>query len=211
MEDDGESVVDENYFKQIVAKALLFRTAEKLFSVQELEGYRANCVAYAVAWMAGRSARRIDLSRIWQDQRLSPALCDALKLVCKAAHEHITGQVGNPGEASKKDECWEAFRNKEIDMGEAWRKELSDTPFIAVNTEECALAREWERLRHHFLNDGRSIGELEALTGKNWMPSRRREIVSSYAECSWDKLRLKQGIGLKKSRGLVEIFSAAAG
>jgi hypothetical protein len=210
MEDHGEPVLDENYFKQIVAKALLFRTAEKLFSVQELEGYRANSVAYAVAWMAERSGRRIDLSRIWQEQRLSPALCDALKLVCKAAHEHITGQVGNPGEASKKDECWEAFRRKNIEVDEAWGKELSDTAFNVINTEEDAQAREWERVRHQFLNDDRSICGLEALTGKNWMPSRRRELVSSYAECSWDKLRSKQGIGLKKSRGLVEIFSAAA-
>lgn len=207
MEDDGEPVVDENYFKQTVAKAILFRTAEKLFSVQELEGYRANSVAYAVAWMAARSGRRIDLSRIWQEQRLSPTLCDALKIVCKAAHEHIIGQEGNPGEASKKDECWEAFRNKDIDIGEAWRKELSDTAFIVINTEDDALAQEWERVRHQFINDRRSIGELEAL---NWISARRHEPIYSYAECGWDKLRSKQGLGLKKSRVLVEILSAAA-
>jgi hypothetical protein len=52
MEEEGAPVVDENYFKQMVAKAILFRTVEKLFSVQELEGYRANSVAYAVAWLS---------------------------------------------------------------------------------------------------------------------------------------------------------------
>ena len=34
---------------------------------------------YAVAWMAERSGRRLDLNRTWQEQRLSPALCEAMK------------------------------------------------------------------------------------------------------------------------------------
>ena len=54
MEDEGEPLVDLNYFQQLVAKAILFRTAEKVFSAQELEGYRANSVAYAVSWLAER-------------------------------------------------------------------------------------------------------------------------------------------------------------
>lgn len=42
------------------------------------------------------------------------------------------------------------------------------------------------------------------------MSSRRREPVYFYAEMNWDKLRGMRNMGLKKIRGLVEIFSAAS-
>ena len=209
MDDDGEPVVDQNYFKHVVAKAILFRTAEKLFSAQELDGYRANSVAYAVAWLAERSGRRIDLGRIWEDQRLSQALCDALKVACAAAHEHITTQEGNPGEASKREPCWEEFRGIDLPTGEDWRKELAEAPFVPANTEEEALAQEWENVRQRFANDSRTMGELEACTGKVWVNKRRGDPVYSYAEKTWRQLRTEPGLGLKKLRGLVELFSAA--
>jgi len=43
-----------------------------------------------MAWLAEQSGRRIDLDRIWDEQRISQALCDAVKVVCAAAHRHIT-------------------------------------------------------------------------------------------------------------------------
>ncbi|MCI0536496.1 MAG: AIPR family protein, partial [Verrucomicrobiales bacterium] len=182
MEEDGEPVVDQNYFKQAVAKAIFWRTAEKLFDTLELDGYRANSVAYAVAWLAEESKRCIDLDRIWDNQRISEALCDALKVVCASAHKHITSQDGNPGEASKRESCWEEFREMKMPGPKAWRDELCKTAFIVANTEEEALAAEWERVRHQFINDSRTMGELEALTGKVWVVTRRGDPAYFYAE-----------------------------
>lgn len=209
MEDEGAPVIDENYFKQMVAKGIIFRTVEKLFSVEKLEGYRVNSVAYAVAWLVKRSGQRIDLMRIWQDQRISTVLFDTLKIVVKAAHAHINDCPDNPGEWSKKDECWNAFRERSIPVGDAWRDELSETAFIEINSEDQALEQEWERIRPQLVNDFRTLGELEALTGKVWIAKRRNDPAYKYLECSWQMLRGKQGMGLKKLRGLVEIMSAA--
>ena len=210
MEEDGEPVVDQNYFKYAVAKAILWRTAEKLFDTLELDGYRANSVAYGMAWLAEESKRCIDLDQIWENQRIDESLCDALKVVCAAAHRHIVSQDGNPGEASKRESCWEEFRGKSFPEPKAWREELSNTAFIVANTEEEALSAEWERVRHEFINDPRTMGEIEALTGKVWVSSRRGDPVYVYAERNWDKLRWMRGMGLKKVRGLVEILSSAA-
>jgi hypothetical protein len=55
LEDDGEPEVNLDYFRHAVAKAILWRTAEKLFDTLDLEGYRANSVAYAIAWLEGIS------------------------------------------------------------------------------------------------------------------------------------------------------------
>jgi hypothetical protein len=210
MEEDGEPEVNQDYFRHAVAKAILWHTAEKLFDTLDLEGYRANSVAYAVAWLAEKSGRRIDLNRIWTEQRLSPALCEALKTVCKEAWEHLNHQQGNLGEASKKAECWEAFRQKEIALPGDWQAELAAAPFIAPRSEEEALAATWEQLRPKFLGDARTLEGLEAYTGREWVRSRRRDMVSSYAVLTWEQLRQRPGLGLKKIRALVEMFAIAA-
>ena len=210
MEDDGESEVNQAFFRYTIAKAILWRTAEKLFDTLELEGYRANSVAYALAWLSEKTGRRLDLDRIWNEQRLSPSLCETVKAVCNVAWEHLTNRQGNVGEASKKAECWDAFRNKEIALGQEWKAELAANPFVAPRTEEEALAADWERLRRSFTDDARTIEGLEAYTGKEWVRTRRRDAVSSYAVLSWDQLRQRPGLGLNKIRSLIEILTIAA-
>jgi len=189
MEDNGEPVVDQNYFQHAVAKAILWRTAEKLFDTLELDGYRANSVAYAMAWLADHSNRCIDLEHVWDEQRITPALCDALKAVCAAAHRHITSQDGNPGEASKRETCWGEFRQKELSEPQEWRGELAKTAFVIATSEEQVLSAAWERVRHGFVKDSRTIGELEALTGKVCARIRKGEAICSFAEMPWDQLQ----------------------
>ncbi|MBI4324662.1 MAG: AIPR family protein [Chloroflexi bacterium] len=210
MEDDGEPEVNLDFFRHTVAKTILWRTAEKLFDTLDLEGYRANSVAYAMAWLAEKSGRRIDLYRIWNEQRLSPALCETVKAVCSVAWEHLNHQQGNVGEASKKAECWQSFRSKEIALGQEWRAELAERPFVTPRSEEEALAAEWERLRHRFITDIRTIEGLEAYTGKEWVRTRRNDPISSYAVLTWEQLRQRPGLGLKKIRALVEMLAIAA-
>ena len=210
MEDDGEPPVDLNFFKQTVAKGILWRRAEKLFDTLNLEGYRANSVAYAVAWLAEKSGRRIDLNRVWNEQRITPALCEAVKTVCNAAWEHLNHQQGNVGEASKKADCWESFRKKDVALSQDWEAELSDQAFVAAHSEEEALAAEWERRRHAFISDTRTIEGLEAYTGKEWIRTRRRDTVSSYAALTWEELRRKPGLGLVKIWRLLEMLAIAA-
>ena len=208
-EDDGEPLVDLNYFKHVVAKAILFRTTEKLVSAQEFGGYRANIVAYTIAWLAEKSGRRIDLERIWNEQHLSPALCEAITEACKAANKHLLAQSGNVGEASKRTECWDEFRKMKLKLSDAWEGEWAATAFVAPTNEEEVLAAEWEKMRHKFAQDARTIEGLEAFTGKVWVSSKRRDLVASYATMTWEQLRMKPGLGLKKLRILVEMFASA--
>ena len=209
MNDEGEPVIDQNHFKHMIARAILFRTTEKLFTALDLTGYRAQSVAYSVAWLAEHSGWRINLDGIWETQHLSPALCDALKIVCAAAHKHITAQDGNPGEMSKRETCWNEFNRQELPVGDAWCRELVDAPFFPLNSEDAALASEWESVRHQFAGDARALAELEALTGKTWIASRRREPICRYTDRSWEKLQAMPGLGPKRIRGLVEMISAA--
>lgn len=210
LEDNGEPSVDLNYFKHAIAKAILFRTAEKLFSSLALEGYRANSVAYAVAWVAQWSQHRINLTTIWDQQRVPPLTQEAIKSACDAAHRHITQTGGNVGEWSKKSECWESFRTQEIAVSAGWNSEWADEPFLLSQTNGDSLAKDWETVRIGFLNDDRTLGELEALTGKQWMARYRGELVRKYTVRKWIELKGAGGRRLKNVRDLVELLVAAA-
>ena len=210
LEDDGEPAVDLNCFKYTIAKAILFRTAEKLFSALALDGYRANTVAYALAWLAAHSQHRMDLPRIWEEQRVPPATQEMIKVACQSAYQHLTQTSGNVGEWSKKAECWEGFRTQELAANPGWEREWADAPFLSGPTELDAVAQEWERLRTHFLEDPRTLGELEALTGREWSAARRGDEARLHAARKWEELKGPGGRRYRNIRAFVELFSAAA-
>lgn len=130
LEEDGEPPVDRRFFEQVVARVILWRSAEKLFDTLGKVGYRAQSVAYAVAWLAERSHRRLDLERIWRDQRLAIELSEALLVACREAHEYLTGLEGNVGEGSKKPDTWNGFREKELEVGNGWIEGLMSGPAV---------------------------------------------------------------------------------
>ena len=213
-EADGEPPVDETYFRRLIGKAKLFREAEKLVSAQGLVGYRANTVTYSLAWLVEKSGRRIDLDRIWKEQRLPQGLCEAIATVCRAAHTHIldvapTFGRGNANEGTKKPECWEVFRNMPITLPPAWETEWSVEPFQITRVDDTALAQEWDRLRPHFHSDYRTLGELEVSTGKPWFANRRQEPVSVYAVMTWEQLCGLRSFAAGKRRKLMDIMTAA--
>ncbi|HVT90637.1 MAG TPA: AIPR family protein [Tepidisphaeraceae bacterium] len=130
LEDDGQPSVDHGFFEHVVARAVLWRSSERLFDTLELEGYRANSVAYAVAWVAEASGRRLDLDRIWKEQRVPDDVSAALLVACRAAHVFLTGRPGNIGEASKKPETWADFRSMKLDVGDTLNKGLRQSAAI---------------------------------------------------------------------------------
>ena len=76
------------------------------------------------------------------------------------------------------------------------------------------MAAEWNRVRHYFISDARTIGELEAISGRVWMNTRNGDPAYFYAEKTWEQLRTEklkksQRLGLVTLQGLVELFSAA--
>ena len=140
---------------------------------------------------------------------MPPGLCDAIPVVLKEAHAFLLRQTGNPSEAAKRSDCWEDFRQRNIRLNETWERELAAAPFITVSTDGELLAAEWERLRHPHTTDVRTMEALEAYTGKSWVKSKRRELVSSYASLTWEQLLMRPRVGRKAARELVEMFAAA--
>ncbi len=87
----------------------MFRTTEKIVQAGQFGGYRADIVTYTIARSAHDTAQRIDLDRIWRDQRLSPVLAAAIDDLCARVYEVITHpvRVANVTEWAKRPELLE--------------------------------------------------------------------------------------------------------
>jgi len=117
--DSGRPAPDARWFERLVAKAILFRSAEKIVSAEQFGGFRAQIVTYSLALLAHKTAQRIDLEAIWQRQQISETLRDAIAIVSRRANEHIIHPPPNrknPGEWCKQKDCWETFCALEIKM-----------------------------------------------------------------------------------------------
>jgi len=114
----GDFAIDQTYFYRLIAKAILFRQAEKIVAMQKFGGYRANVVTYTLAYICHRTAGRIDLDRIWQQQGIKRELRDTIEYVSHRVHEVIISPPGgkNVTEWCKRLECWTRVRELMIDL-----------------------------------------------------------------------------------------------
>lgn len=117
---------DQEYFENLVAKAVLFRHSERLIGALKLGGYRSQTVAYTLARLLHATAQRIDLRAIWRSQGLSPALSAAIEDLSPRVHARILASAGsrNVGEWAKKEHCWDAVREMEWEAPNSLTAEL---------------------------------------------------------------------------------------
>lgn len=120
--------INEAWYRNLVAKAIIFRRLEKLVSAQEWYegGYRANIVTYAIAKVthdAREVGKVVDLSRIWRAQAVPSSLEYALLVAAAEAQEIITNPpegVRNMSEWAKTQACWKAFSERKLAYGDAF-------------------------------------------------------------------------------------------
>lgn len=125
--DKAPEIFNESYFKRAVARALIYRTTERLVSSQPWYngGYRANIVVYTLA-VLGEIAKRkklyFDFLSIWKKQDVSPTLKESISIIAYAVKEDITNPpsgISNVSEWCKKEGCWDRIKLRidEIEAG----------------------------------------------------------------------------------------------
>jgi len=126
--EDNPPSVDTRYCQHLIALAILFRSTEKIVTSHNFRGYRPNVVTYTIARLAVATEQRIDLDRIWREQRLSDALTSAISDLCVPVRELIidTERGANVGEWAKRPECWNVIQSLDWDPPDDLTAELVD-------------------------------------------------------------------------------------
>lgn len=133
---DDLSWVNEKYYMDLIAKAITFKTTEKIVSnqrwYQEIKAYRANIVTYALAMIANKincdyPKLAIDWKRIWNSQALYPEFEKQLEHTTREAYDFITREdrpTQNVTEWCKRDECARKALALNIELSEEFLKTL---------------------------------------------------------------------------------------
>jgi len=101
---------NDSYFKELVARLIIFRTTQRLARERKIGAYRANVVTYAVAYLANRVGLDLDLKAIWEKQAVPKPIEDAISSMLEPIGGLIVETAGtrNVTEWAKRDECWRA-------------------------------------------------------------------------------------------------------
>lgn len=125
--DDGvwaknSSEINGKYFKELVAKAILFKETEKHVSSYDwykvVKAYRANIVTYTIALLenkAKKMKKTIDLNRIWLNQALYPSLIEQIGVTTKQVYDFLIRddrETQNVTEWAKKENCWKRAKDE---------------------------------------------------------------------------------------------------
>lgn len=123
---------NKRYYTETIAKAIVFREAERIVTEQDWYqgGYRAQVVAYAIAKIAHDVAemeRAINFESVWRKQDLSSAFKDALIVAAKASHDVLVATppgMSNVTEWAKQQACWNRVTSLSIKYPKAFANEL---------------------------------------------------------------------------------------
>ncbi len=126
-------MVDKDFCRHLIAKAIVFRHIDKIVAKQAFGGYKANIVTYTIAKLVAATDGRINLDKIWREQALSTALAAAAAEISGLAQKVITNPPvsrSNVGEWAKRQECWDEL--KAVELGQfllTWNRN-----FVEVDT-----------------------------------------------------------------------------
>jgi hypothetical protein len=124
---------NEEYFRNIVSRIIIFRAGEALVSRQDwyVVGYRAIIVTYTLAKLAHaiHAAKRgvVDLRRIWKQQDVYPELERQFVSVARDVFETLnTAQEAqqNLTQWAKRQGCWELIRVSPLKLSEDFLETL---------------------------------------------------------------------------------------
>ncbi len=119
---------DSQYFEDVVSKGILFRSAEKIYGVKpnSIGDLRYVTVPYALSLLSYATENKLDLYRIWKNQRISEALTQVLyELMVKVeAHIKKTAPGALYGEWAKKEDCWNDLKQQDFKID--YKKLLKD-------------------------------------------------------------------------------------
>jgi len=124
--DKDDKDFNELWFKQAIAKAIIFREVDKMiFKSPWYQGYKANIVTYTIAKLCFM-LRNMDLTlnylAIWEKQEVPGALMAQMDVIAEQVNEVILypeeGITSNSSEWAKKLKCWESVMGLHVGMSE---------------------------------------------------------------------------------------------
>ncbi len=115
-----EKKLNNVYFEDCIAKAIIFKTSEKIYGVKpnSIGDMRYVTVPYTISLFNLLTDNQLDLYKIWKNQSISESLKDLFYEMMIKIELYIkeTAPGGLYGEWAKKEECWLKVKENNFDF-----------------------------------------------------------------------------------------------
>ncbi|MDR1007327.1 MAG: AIPR family protein [Campylobacteraceae bacterium] len=166
-----EKKINSIYFEDAIAKCILFKTAEKRYGTKKndynIGEMRQSVVPYTLSLINILTDNKLDLYKIWKNQKISDMLSDFIYSLMKKVNKFILDNSPSSHyiEWTKKEECWNAVKNN------TWNVNINDIKADLIDENNPPKR-----------NIGIDISEEEIAQNK--------EIVKSIPSALWNKIRI---------------------
>lgn len=110
---------DETFFKHMIARSILFDTVDAI-TQRKKYSYKRQVVAYVLAWISNKTAKRFDFDLIWREQSVPKSLISFLGNLVDSVHPVIATSEGgkNVTDWYKSEACWKAVKKLNLSLPE---------------------------------------------------------------------------------------------
>lgn len=120
----NNKVITESYFRDAVARVILFKNIEKIVSEASWyeNAFRAQIVTYTMAYLSyaiERQGKYFNFEKIWEGQTLPKEVFKAIEIISEKVNESITNPLegsANITQWCKKDACWNVVKKMQIPL-----------------------------------------------------------------------------------------------
>ncbi|MFG1479478.1 AIPR family protein [Xanthobacter sp. V4C-4] len=151
----SEAHFNEYWFKSVIAKAIVFKSLDRLVARAEWykqdRGYKLQIVTYSIAWLVHHLQARgqeLNLDTIWQQQELPAEIADALGQIAPQVAEIIKDAppaMKNVGEYCKQQACWAAVAASEFVFDDRLDGLLVDHDEAEISRKAAVAARKVDK------------------------------------------------------------------
>jgi hypothetical protein len=117
--ENSDSLINENFYKTSIAKAIIFKSIERLVGEQKdswYKGHRDKIIPYTISfveYVIQKHGKEFNFDEIWKKQDTSEKLNAFLLIVAEKISSVLHDDartMGNVGEYAKREACWSATK-----------------------------------------------------------------------------------------------------
>jgi len=210
------SEIDNIYFEDIVAKSILFRSAERIYGVKPnaIGDLRFITVPYTLSYLVYSLKIPINLYKIWKEQTISEGMEFLLRELMIKVEEFIKNYspASLYGESAKKEECWNALKNSKIGY------DLAQIENDLVDPKNPIVRRKMNKEQIDFIESEYQFDKIKSITPEKWKvilawgkESENLSLVQSDRIHNYlQKLLTKTSINQEDGFNLIEIIEIVA-
>lgn len=133
--------IDDVYCRRVVALKILFHAVDGVARELGAGSNKSAITAYTFALLCRATDHRIDLDRIWREQRITDVLRDSITELCGRVMKVVIREGVHVIEWAKKEDCWTEVSQIVWDTPESLGSELRSTS-LELNRSDVAAFEE---------------------------------------------------------------------